>query len=76
MTLCFEVFDANTDATDLAYTWGLEDGVAGIAQAVPLAGRLALTAYGEGFTDGRKLAARFERREVKSDRYLMARPAA
>lgn len=38
MTLCFEVFSAATDATDLAYTWGLEDGAEGVQAVCPLLG--------------------------------------
>lgn len=63
MTLCFEVFQANTDATDLAYTWGLEDGAEGVQAVCPLLGEGPQAAYREGFADGRLLAKRFERRQ-------------
>lgn len=63
MTLCFEVFSANTDATDLAYTWGLEDGAEGVQAVCPLLGEGPQAAYREGFADGRLLAKRFERRQ-------------
>lgn len=63
MTLCFEVFQANTDATDLAYTWGLEDGAEGVQAICPLRGEGAQAAYRDGFAEGRLLAKRFERRQ-------------